>query len=392
MMEEIHRQGVQRLIVVGGGVTEQRDGKYFVKAAVAQYLHQLSSYFPRVFFVVGLSSNTHIYQSALDTTRITPLPWKMVRRPPITILLRTMLVTNKQSAVLLFVPQPTLLFLTPLLRWRVRRFVVYVAGDWLGLAQELRQRGKGWRVPIDNMAVTLPLRWADHVLVRGPKIMSQVQRYNDKITQSLPIVLPEGRTSRNDTCQGKQITLLYVGKLLQGKGLGTVLNALAELRARRLDLAPKLRLCVLGIGEHESLLKNYAQRLELEGIVDFRGYVDVPELHARAYTEADILIMPSIDSEGLPRVIEEALLYHLPVIATRTGGIPYSYVDGEDMLLIPRGQADALAAAIERIVDDGDLRRHLIQNSNRNTQAMLSGHTAAQQHAEIILNLRRVPN
>jgi glycosyltransferase involved in cell wall biosynthesis len=81
-------------------------------------------------------------------------------------------------------------------------------------------------------------------------------------------------------------------------------------------------------------------------------------------------------------------MHSLPVIATRTGGIPLAYADREELLLVPRGDEKALAKAIEEIVQNVDLRRRLIQNGYNRTQELRTGYTAARQHAELILGRR----
>jgi glycosyltransferase involved in cell wall biosynthesis len=89
----------------------------------------------------------------------------------------------------------------------------------------------------------------------------------------------------------------------------------------------------------------------------------------RYYREHDIFVLPSV-GEGTPRVLVEARANSLPLVATRVGGIPLSVSDGRDGLLVPPGNADALAAAIDRLVADGVLRRRLIQTGLQSARRM----------------------
>jgi len=78
---------------------------------------------------------------------------------------------------------------------------------------------------------------------------------------------------------------------------------------------------------------------------------DVPELLAAA----DIFLLTSF-SEGIPLTIIEAMAAGLPVIATRVGGVEEMVVEGATGLLVPSGNDQALAAAIERLAGDPQTR------------------------------------
>jgi len=80
-------------------------------------------------------------------------------------------------------------------------------------------------------------------------------------------------------------------------------------------------------------------------------------------------VLPTL-SEGTPRVLVEARANSLPVVATNVGGIPTSVTDGVDGLLVPPKNVDALADAITRIVNDGELRRALIHNGLRSARSL----------------------
>ncbi len=88
-----------------------------------------------------------------------------------------------------------------------------------------------------------------------------------------------------------------------------------------------------------------AARVRLHGAV---GHASLPAL----YRDADVFVYPSVWPEpfGMPTV--EAMACGLPVVATAGGGIPEIVVDGETGILVKRGDADALAAAVGRLLDD----------------------------------------
>lgn len=133
--------------------------------------------------------------------------------------------------------------------------------------------------------------------------------------------------------------LVQVGALVRGhKGQHVLLEAL-----RRLDL-PNARVIFLGEGRDRAALEAQAAGLR----VTFTGFVDAV---ADWIAAADIIVYPSL-VEGLGSALLDAMEHGRPIIASRTGGIPDVVVDGETGLLVPPGDAGALAAAIRRLHDD----------------------------------------
>jgi glycosyltransferase involved in cell wall biosynthesis len=97
----------------------------------------------------------------------------------------------------------------------------------------------------------------------------------------------------------------------------------------------------------------------------------------QAYAAADVLVLPSVldsrnDTEGLGVVLLEAMSYGVPVIASRIGGIPDIVGDGATGLLVPPGDAGALAAALERLAVDPSLRARLGSAGREHVRAQFS--------------------
>jgi glycosyltransferase involved in cell wall biosynthesis len=113
------------------------------------------------------------------------------------------------------------------------------------------------------------------------------------------------------------------------------------------------RLDIFGDGSERPRLEGRAAELGLDA--HFHGYVD--DLPARL-RELDVFVLPT-RADNFPMAILEAMAASLPVIATRVGGIPEIVVDGETGLLVPPEDAGALAAALDRLVQDGGERARL---------------------------------
>lgn len=138
--------------------------------------------------------------------------------------------------------------------------------------------------------------------------------------------------------------LAYAGVLIPRKGVDLLLEAFA-----RLD-HPRAELHLLGHPEnadYANALKKRAQELGIADRVRFHGAVSQEDL-AMYIGRARALVLPSL-SEGLGRVVVEAMLTGTPVIGSRVGGIPDLIQEGENGFLVESGNVDALSRALEKI-------------------------------------------
>lgn len=153
--------------------------------------------------------------------------------------------------------------------------------------------------------------------------------------------------------------ILSVGRLVEKKGFGIMIEAFSRLVRDRQH--PTLAIC--GEGPLADTLKRQAQVLGLADRVHFLGALPHPEL-AIAYASSDIYCAPSIaaadgDMEGMPTVLAEAAASGLPLIGSRIAGIPLIIEHERTGLLVPSGDVVALAATMQRLVNDAELRCRL---------------------------------
>ena len=149
--------------------------------------------------------------------------------------------------------------------------------------------------------------------------------------------------------------LVTVGRLQAPKDAITLVRALAAVHGSPFETV------VVGDGPDRPAVEEEVRRLGLERAVELVGERDdVPELLATA----DLFVLSS-RSEGLPLSILEAMAAGLPVVASRVGGIPEVVVDGETGLLVPPGDPQRLADAVERLLADPSLRRRLGEAGRR---------------------------
>lgn len=148
-------------------------------------------------------------------------------------------------------------------------------------------------------------------------------------------------------------TFVYVGRLKRYKGIEWVLEAVAEL-ARR---ARSVRFILAGKGDHERALRRHAERLRLEGVVEFRGFISEEE-KVEILRRAWAAIYPS-PKEGWGITNLEAAACGTPVIASDSPGLRDSVANGVSGLLVPHNDRWALVRAMDRLAGDRELRERL---------------------------------
>jgi glycosyltransferase involved in cell wall biosynthesis len=147
--------------------------------------------------------------------------------------------------------------------------------------------------------------------------------------------------------------LLFVGRLAVQKNLPMLLEALV-------GVSEQFDTVLVGDGPLENELRASVTRLGLTN-VRFYGRADGQEL-VELYRTADIFVLPS-EREGMPLVLLEALAMGLPIVATDVPGSRDVVIPGDNGLLVPLGDPDALRDALLTITSDGDLFRRMSASS-----------------------------
>jgi glycosyltransferase involved in cell wall biosynthesis len=155
-----------------------------------------------------------------------------------------------------------------------------------------------------------------------------------------------------------------VARLDPAKDYDSLLRAFTVIAGRY----PTARLLLAGDGPERARLGALVDELGLSGAVEFLGHVsDVRTVHNRIH-----VYVQSSHTEGMPVAVLEALASGLPVVASRVGGNEEAIIDGIGGLLVPPADPSAMAAAIQRLIENPDEARAIGDAGRRHVRETFS--------------------
>jgi colanic acid/amylovoran biosynthesis glycosyltransferase len=180
-------------------------------------------------------------------------------------------------------------------------------------------------------------------------------------------------------------TLLAVGRLISKKGFDDLLTACAHLRRG----GAYFRCVIVGDGVERERLLEMRRELCLEDAVEMVGNLASFELVKPWYYKASLFVMPSIvdgdgDTDGLPTVVVEAMASGLPIVGTKTGGIPEAVDDGVNGFLVLEKDPKGMAERILLLLASPDLQARFGMQSRRIAEARFSLDRKAEVLSDII--------
>lgn len=174
--------------------------------------------------------------------------------------------------------------------------------------------------------------------------------------------------------------LLAVGRLAYQKGFDVLIDAIPALIQKHSNLT--LNIC--GDGPWMGRLQSQIAKLGLSSHVKLLGVQSMAPLLAIA----DMYILSS-RFEGLSRAMLEAMAAGVPVVATRVEGVEEVIVDGVHGLLVPPENADELAKAMTRLIDDPKLRQDIAQTAQKHIMSSYTTDVMFTKYFDLMLNLLR---
>lgn len=165
-------------------------------------------------------------------------------------------------------------------------------------------------------------------------------------------VLPDGQEVRKQYGIGEhEVVFGAVGSLIERKGIRYVLEAASKLNVTE----TAFRLLLVGDGPQRAELQTLAEQLGIAERVVFTGFQPAPLLFVAAM---DVCMLAS-QSEGLPRVLLEAMLLGKPTIASNIVGSRELVADQQSGLLVPYADSHALFLAMQQLLSEPQCRRRL---------------------------------
>ncbi len=234
-----------------------------------------------------------------------------------------------------------------------------------GLFDRFHAEAPAWQ----QRLIAATLRQATAVIALGSYWQRCLQQMSP---QARVVVVPNGvaippRQATRAGLSAERPLLLFLGRLLERKGVFDAIDAFASIAQRQ----PALRLMLCGDGDPAPvraaiarLPANVAERIELPGWVDG---ADQPALFGQAVA----LLLPS-RVENLPMCVLEAQAHGVPVIATPVGAVPDAVIDGVTGRLVPAADVEQLSRAIEDVVGDALAWRRMSLAAREHVEARFS--------------------
>jgi len=184
---------------------------------------------------------------------------------------------------------------------------------------------------------------------------------------------------RRELGLGEELVILHSSNLRPGKRIDLLLEAVARVRPLR-----DFKLLVLA-GEEFSPYADMVKRLGLTGRVIVREKVNAIE----DYLQIGDLGLFTSDTESFCLSILEAMCFGCPSVSTRVGGIPEVVEQDRSGVLVPAGDADALAGAVQALIEDAPRRTALGRAARARAQALFSAEVIVPRYEALYRRLCR---
>ena len=263
----------------------------------------------------------------------------------------SLLARLETDILVLHEPNPMALFAYCLTRPRHRLIIWYHS-------EVLRPR---WRYRlIYEPFLNIPLRRAQRIVVSSPALLEHAAALRphahrcEVIPFGLDVAGPDAGSHPSVSAVRSRWNgpiALFVGRLVPYKGADVLLRALA-----RAEVAA----VVIGDGPMRGELERLSRDLQLESRVFFLGPLE-DDAVAAWYAACDLFVLPSVTrAEAFGLVQLEAMARAKPVISTRLAtGVPWVNADGVTGIVVPPADSDALAAALQTLAGDAELRARM---------------------------------
>lgn len=222
---------------------------------------------------------------------------------------------------------------------------------WAGFVREMNRVGP-LRIDLDRSPFPVSISWNSAFIRTAAPPTPLLEPVLETIIHSTSL---NGRrfesAARHSPAARPRIC--FAGRLSSEKGPEIAVRAVADLRDRH-GIEAELTLAGAGTRAERRRLMREAESLGVSGLCSVAGRLDSADL-AELFSGSDALVVPSLWAEPFPLVTIEGALARVPVVASRTGGIPEQLEDGRHALLFEPGDSSACAEAIAATLERPDV-------------------------------------
>ena len=342
------------------------DGTLWAELAFSRFLAGLAPHFEHVMLIGRLHAERGPWHHAVPPELgFEPLPYYESlashvdpARALLTSMRRFWKLLPRADAVWVLGPHPLAVAFAVLARLRGRPVALGVRQDLRAYMRNRHPNARALRFgsALLESAFQLIARRSSVVVV-GSEMARRYRRARHLLPISISLVSEhdiDDASSRERQSWDGELRILSVGRLDAEKNP----LLLADILAAALAKEPRWHLVVCGDGPLKDGLDDRLRELGIREHSELVGYVPVEGGLIDLYRSSHLLLHCSW-TEGVPQVLYEAFAHRLPVVATDVGGVRDA-AEGA-ALLVPAGDAEAAATALERLAEDGELRERLVE-------------------------------
>jgi glycosyltransferase involved in cell wall biosynthesis len=288
--------------------------------------------------------------------------------------------------VYLFMPAASrIAIFVPFYKVFCKSLTIYLADDPFALVNAIRLSRFPFMKEFYIFLIKTYLKSANKVIVRGKFLKQLASKYNSNIHVTTPItelIYYNANLKKYSVEKKQDFNFVTLGRLTWEKGFNILLISFAKFLNCHKHHTINYYLIIAGDGPDRNAIRNLANELGISSNVQLIGWVSTIDDKKAFWASADVHVLPTINTEGVPRCIDEAIINLVPSIASAIGGIPLEFNKGEVHLIRPNCEEDLFSAMCT--LTNSDKRDNLIKLSAARREYFLSAKQASTQHFEII--------
>lgn len=342
-------------ILFHSNLFKNANGEYICKEVFADYFNKYNAY--QINLISPINNKKEFFHTTKLSKKIT------VYETPKNIFKKIIFYTRilrKTEKNLIFMPTfSNALYCLILVLFR-KKYIIYHGIDW-SYNEKVNNKNQSLlgyiRFFLSFSIDSIVSNKSSFILTAGKQIRDKYKNFKPETIETQPIIGFEN-IDNSQLLENDKFNVLYVGSLEKRKGIFDLLHVARYLKDSNIVFN------IIGGGSDniQKKLNNFCIQNNLVNTVNFIGYKKNGNDLFNYYRSSHAFILPSY-SEGMPRVLYEAMYFKVPIVSTNINGIPYLLKDGYNAFLVKPGDINSMKNGILQLKDDKNLREKFIQNS-----------------------------